>query len=93
MKKIVKVMVSLVVVAALSLAAGYAISINNDSVGNDFSTQRPCYTCNQTGKCRGCKGTGKDKAYTITGTVIIDCGACNGTGRCQYCGGDGIKGN
>lgn len=88
MKRYVKVILSLFVVAVLSLATVYALNTENKN-----TREYPCYTCNQTGKCSGCKGTGKDKAYTINGTVIIDCGSCNGTGRCKYCGGDGIKGN
>lgn len=88
MKRYVKVILSLFVVAVLSLVTVYALNTENKN-----TREYPCYACNQTGKCNGCKGTGKDKAYTINGTVIIDCGACNGTGRCKYCGGDGIKGN
>ena len=88
MKRYVKVILSLFVVAVLSLATVYALNTENKN-----TREYPCYTCNQTGKCSACKGTGKDRAYTINGTVTIDCGACNGTGICKYCGGDGIKGN
>lgn len=92
MKRTIKIIAALLIVSLLSLVTVYAL--NNKNMNKNKNTREyPCYTCNQTGKCSGCKGTGKDKAYTINGTVIIDCGACNGTGRCKYCGGDGIKGN
>lgn len=89
MKRTIKIIAALLIVSLLSLVTVYALNNNKKKNTREY----PCYTCNQTGKCSGCKGTGKDKAYTINGTVIIDCGACNGTGRCKYCGGDGIKGN
>ena len=92
MKKLTKILLSIFVIAVLSLVSVYAISSNNNDQSSNLY-ERPCETCYRTGKCRGCNGTGKDKAHTIYGTVIIDCGACKGTGKCQYCGGDGIKGN
>lgn len=88
MKRYVKVILSLFVVAVLSLATVYALNTENKN-----TREYPCYTCNQSGICIGCKGRGTIKAYTIDGTKIITCPNCNGTGKCRYCGGDGIKGN
>ena len=93
MNKITKIAVILAVsIISISSVMAFAIETNRES-DNDQSRTRPCYTCQQTGRCTGCHGTGTIKAYTIDGTKILTCPSCNGTGKCQYCGGDGIKGN
>lgn len=93
MNKISKI-VAILAVSTISLSGIVALAIETNSRSNsEQSLTRPCYTCQQTGRCTGCHGTGTIKAYTIDGTKILTCPSCNGTGKCQYCGGDGIKGN
>lgn len=87
-----KILLSVVAVFGLSLVTVYAFNVSEERTNNGEYTY-PCETCYRTGKCRSCRGSGKDRVHTIQGTVTIDCGACNGTGVCKYCGGDGIKGN
>lgn len=89
MKRYVKVILSLFVVAVLSLATVYALNTENKN-----TKEYPCYTCNQTGICNGCKGRGTVRiSVPFKGTITETCPNCKGSGKCHWCGGDGIKGN
>ncbi len=87
-----RIIVLAIAIFTISGAVAYSAKVTDHS-NSEQSNTRPCYTCQQTGRCTGCHGTGTIKAYTIDGTKILTCPSCNGTGKCQYCGGDGIKGN
>jgi len=43
---------------------------------------RRCIHCNDTGVCKYCNGTGKNRGGRL------DCMHCNGTGVCKHCGGN-----
>lgn len=93
MKKLTKILLSIFVIAVLSLVSVYAISSNNNDQSSNLY-ERPCYTCNQTGICRGCKGRGSVRiSVPYKGTVTEICPNCKGSGKCHWCGGDGIQGN
>ena len=73
----------------VSPSSGYTDDSSHNHSHN--STSRPCYTCQQSGRCSGCRGLGTIKAYTFRETKELTCPSCNGSGRCSYCGGDGVR--
>ena len=68
-------------------------SQNSGSYYNTTPTTQPkshtCYTCNGTGSCTVCRGSGYYSMYGYGGT----CSACSGTGKCWGCGGARIVNN
>lgn len=49
--------------------------------------ERECRSCDGTGKCSKCGGTGERDSEFMDRTV--HCTTCRGTGKCSTCGGDG----
>jgi hypothetical protein len=57
--------------------------------GTKYS-QKPCTTCNGSGNCRICGGSGKrDRPNVSGGSERVPCFTCNQRGKCKECGGSG----
>lgn len=54
--------------------------------------KKPCATCSGTGRCQGCKGTGRRHAQFHPGSDISKlpaCTLCRSSGLCLFCHGNG----
>ena len=58
--------------------------------GGSGSVQTNCTSCNGSGKCSVCKGSGTTTIDHVGGGhETVKCSRCHGTGKCQLCNGTG----
>ena len=58
-------------------------SSNGGGSSNGSDHHYPCKTCDESGKCWNCQGSGKDPV------TKNKCNTCHGSGKCQICQGKG----
>lgn len=70
----------------------------NDSGLVDQTQDKACPTCNATGTCRKCRGTGQMESSGLRGparsgrsSFDLKCLTCGGGGKCGSCGGSPVK--
>lgn len=68
---------------------------NPRSILDTAGVPEPCPSCDATGKCANCLGTGDMEHFCdcdLCNADFEDCDDCAGTGKCPECGGKGVFG-